>query len=307
MNMPRVKQSSMVERAHALWNAAFHDRRDEVEDLLNAGADFEYLCSWATPLEGEGYSSDALMAAACKGNITIMTLLLHFGADPTAVNPVGYTALHFATQHNRVDAVKLLLANHADVTQTDRIGMNATHIAVILGHCDVLVELLLEDEADINVGHYRSALPLLHMAVNKGQMQCLEILLQYDADHSIENRHGRSALHYAVRRTYNTNVVTAVTIMLEHGFDVDEVDMLTGQRPLHWAVGTGNTNLTNLLVAASADIEAPDWDGYRPLHHAAVKGWANTVQILMDQGADILSTLAPPLNLLDPLTLNPKP
>ena len=56
--------------------------------------------------------------------------------------------------------------------------------------------------------------------------------------------------------------------------------------PLHSAAAGDHLAVARLLVAAGADVNAPQLQGYRPLHAAAQNGNAELVELLLAAGAD---------------------
>ena len=66
--------------------------------------------------------------AACHGVARVVSLLLGAGADESAVDSDGYSALHYACRWNQPNAVDIL-AWHVDVNATDSWGQTALHVA----------------------------------------------------------------------------------------------------------------------------------------------------------------------------------
>jgi ankyrin repeat protein len=59
--------------------------------------------------------------------------------------------------------------------------------------------------------------------------------------------------------------------------------------PLHYAARFGREDLARSIIAAGADIEAPDGLNDRPLHAAATYGHPTVVEVLLARGADVNS------------------
>jgi ankyrin repeat protein len=57
--------------------------------------------------------------------------------------------------------------------------------------------------------------------------------------------------------------------------------------PLHWAAQEGNKEMTELLLANRADVNARDFNDWTPLHWAAQKGHKDEAELLLLNKADV--------------------
>jgi ankyrin repeat protein len=57
--------------------------------------------------------------------------------------------------------------------------------------------------------------------------------------------------------------------------------------PLHWAAQEGNKEMTELLLASGAEINAMDFSKWTPLHWAAQKGHKEEAELLLANKADV--------------------
>lgn len=69
--------------------------------------------------------------------------------------------------------------------------------------------------------------------------------------------------------------------------DLNAFDPSSGSSPLCTAVFMGHTEITELLVAAGADVNQPNRDRSTPLHIAAFMARPTEATILLDAGADV--------------------
>ena len=60
-----------------------------------------------------------------------------------------------------------------------------------------------------------------------------------------------------------------------------------GFAPLHWAAGGGSRDVTAVLLAKGADVNARNDFGATPLHLAAFMGRNDVVELLLAKGADV--------------------
>jgi ankyrin repeat protein len=111
--------------------AAFFGRADAVDVLLAAGADLR-----AVSRNREG-NMPLHAALAGKGVGRISTTLLAHGADVSAPDAGGHTALHHAAFRDDVGLVNTVLSHGADPTARNRDGKTALAIAEEHGHATV--------------------------------------------------------------------------------------------------------------------------------------------------------------------------
>ena len=103
-------------------------------------------------------SAGPLHDAAIRGDVTEMRRLLEEKSDVNSRDEDGWTALHFAAQGGRVEAVRLLLCNGAEIdAQSSKTGNTALMYAARDGNSgsEEVVKLLLERGADINLREWQ--------------------------------------------------------------------------------------------------------------------------------------------------------
>ncbi len=90
-----------------LYHAAINGKDEEVRDLLQRGANKEWV---------DGSGDTALSWASNKGHLVIAQLLLEHGADKEhASSNGGWTALIIASYNNRLAIARLLLERGANL------------------------------------------------------------------------------------------------------------------------------------------------------------------------------------------------
>lgn len=108
--------------------AAYYDRVEVAKFLLENGA----------VIPNQPNTATSLQAAAYKGFVDIVDLLLEYGANPDIQDPNGMTALHYAAQFNHVEIARLLLEAGANREITDEAGRTARQYAQLLNQAEVL-------------------------------------------------------------------------------------------------------------------------------------------------------------------------
>ena len=131
-----------------------------------------------------------------KGHTETIKSLIAQGKDINARNIRGQTPLHLAAAKGNSDVVQLLLENGAEVdaVATDS-GCTSLHYAASLGHVE-LCELLVRYGADPDAQTARLETPL-HLAVASGHSDVVALLLKYHARLDIRDTNGMTPLQQA--------------------------------------------------------------------------------------------------------------
>lgn len=105
------------------------------------------------------------------------------------------TLLHIAVQSGHLECVRLLLTTGArrDILDYCGHGYLPIHSAVEGGYVEILKELIADKDAQSSD---RST--ALHIACKYGDLDCLRVLLEADANVTIKDCHGRTPLHYSI-------------------------------------------------------------------------------------------------------------
>ena len=117
-------------------------------------------------------------------------------------------------------------------------------------------------------------------AVNAGDLAQVKILITAGANVDKGDMFG-TPLHMAVARG-NLDIVA---VLLDAGASI-ETKGTNGAHPLHLAALTNRPEVAALLIARGAELEARDNNGMTPLLIAASNGNLEATQILLDAGAD---------------------
>ncbi|XP_013378972.1 ankyrin repeat, PH and SEC7 domain containing protein secG [Lingula anatina] len=157
--------------------------------------------------------------------------------------------------------------------------MTPLHRAADCGHTQC-VQLLLQHEADANIQDMLRETPL-HLAAVNGHTQCVQLLLQHGADTSIQDEFEMTPLHIAARCGHTQ----CVQLLLQHGADAN-IQKGLGKTPLHLAADHGHTQCVQLLLQHGADANIHDGVEMTPLHLAAFHVHTQCVQLLLQHGAD---------------------
>ena len=187
-----------------------------------------------------------LADAAEKADWKRVRALVKEGADATAAQADGMTALHWAAYHDEAAVAKLLLASGAKAKVENRYGVTP-----------------------------------LSLACTNGSGDLVTILLKAGANPNAALRGGETALMTAAR----TGRVGPVKALLDAGAKVDAKER-SGQTALMWAAAEGHAEVVELLVKSGADPKARLKSGFTPMLFAAREGRIEAVKALLKAGVD---------------------
>lgn len=159
-------------------------------------------------------------------------------------------------------------------------GKTDLHLAVEKGQSET-VEMLIAGGADIEAKTSYGNTPLL-CALDLIQADIAGLLLANGADVNAANSIGDTALHY----TTDDRLRDTSELLIAGGLDI-EVRNDANDTPLFCAVRDGAIAVVELLLAEGADINATKPDGRTALHAAAFHNHIEIVELLIANGGDI--------------------
>jgi ankyrin repeat protein len=286
-----------------LFSAVEGGNLDVVRLLLDHGADAHIR---------DKNENNALHIAAAHGHLEVSRMLLALKLDVNARNDGEKTSLHKAlTKSGKPDVVRLLLDHGADVHMCTGIGCwSALHLAV-KGENPEIVQMILEQNAEVEVRDSQGETPLLAASFN-GNTAVVQLLLDHGADPHVRDVDGKTALDKAgslgVSRLLirlNVSQTCAFLVAADHG-DPEQMQLLLDygaspdvrtdyeETPLHLAAARGRLGAVRFLVLeVNADVNARDREGGTPLHSASYGPDATPelVEFLLEHGADVKAGL----------------
>ncbi|XP_074786463.1 B-cell lymphoma 3 protein isoform X1 [Athene noctua] len=209
-------------------------------------------------------------------------------AAATGQDEDGDTALHIAVAQGAVGAARrlvgLFLQGGRELDVYNRLRQTPLHLAVITGQPG-LVRLLVAHGAS-PMALDRLGRTAAHLACESRSPRCLRELLRPGPhggpDLQARNYEGLTPLHVAV----SSGARDSVLLLLEHGADVDAVDIKSGRSPLLHAVESNSLEMAELLIQRGASVNAQSYAGCTALHAAAGRGLLGVLRLLLRSGAD---------------------
>ncbi|MBU0677884.1 MAG: ankyrin repeat domain-containing protein [Verrucomicrobia bacterium] len=139
----------------------------------------------------------ALFSAIFSDRTDMVETVLGAGADPNYGGTNGWTSLMTAADRGRdgtrVEIIKLLLEHGADPNMTGAESRWTAMISAVRGRCPECVEVLLDAEADPELSDSMGFTPLMH-ARTWGAPECARVLIENGANVNARSKDGVSAL-----------------------------------------------------------------------------------------------------------------
>jgi quinoprotein dehydrogenase-associated probable ABC transporter substrate-binding protein len=188
--------------------------------------------------------------------------------------------LNNAVTANDIDRVRYLLAHGAKINSLDGEGNTPLINATRFGF-SALATYIADRKADVNLADHSGWTPLMFAGWDDDP-QLAKMLLAHGAKMTAANNDGLTALALAAQN----GKVKAVGALVEAGADVNEPVALGGYTPLMLAAISGSADLTKLLIAHGAKVNAANPGGVTALMIAAANDRLGIAQLLLSSGAD---------------------
>lgn len=207
--------------------------------------------------------------------------LIQLGAKINSVDSKGRTPLIAASsQFKNGEAVALfLLEKGADPHFLDQQNRSALHHAVERGY-NTLSACLIEKKVDIHQVDKEDRTPLIIASdVYENEAGAL-FLLEKGANPNPIDQKNRTALHYAIKRSFTT----LANRLIEKGVNIHQLDQMK-RTALHYAIKKELTPLAISLIEKGIDINQEDMEGLTPLAIALATKNVYLSTLLFDRGA----------------------
>ncbi|OQV18440.1 Neurogenic locus Notch protein [Hypsibius exemplaris] len=210
----------------------------------------------------------------------IINELLMSGSNLNDVSAVsGETALHYAARHARGVVVKALLENGADVTAKDDEGRTALHAAAAAGSSSVFNVLKTCRKVDWNATTDDGTTPLM-LAVRYLWNDIVQAMVNLpEVDVNVADKSGRTAFHWAAA-VNNHQAVKFLGYRQGSKVDVQDVSLET---PLFLAAKEGNLLAAKELLEFRASMELANDTDQTPRDIAVEKRQTEMVRLLDQQ------------------------
>ncbi|KAF7951822.1 hypothetical protein EAE96_007120 [Botrytis aclada] len=201
--------------------------------------------------------------------------------DFSSTNGLQTPTIVRAAQAGSGVEIQALLSN-GDNIEAYHDGTKRTALAVA-SHCGNIesVDLLLQFNADLTTRDVNLDTPL-HLAASRDHYSTLQLLLNEEIDIESRNKNGWSPLLAAAHNGH----VKSVELLAKRGAKINSRsnDQCTA---LHAAAKKGDKQMIEVLLRNGADIEARDNQFMTAIHYACENGHQNVVEYLIQKGVNI--------------------
>ena len=187
-----------------------------------------------------GKKETPIFIASQNGHFSVVSYLLHNGADPNIANEYGWTPLMTASANGHDDVIMILLEWKVPINTQNKNGETAIFIASQNNHSSV-ISTLLKNGADPNLANKYGWTPLMTASAN-GHSYIIKILLKWRILINTQNKRGETAIFIASQKGHSSIVST----LLNNGADPNLADK-HGWTPLMAARSNGHHDVIQIL------------------------------------------------------------
>ncbi len=264
---------------------------------------------------------DALSAASGEGKLSVVNLLLSYGANVNVTGPDGSTPLMDAAFEGHDTVVEALLKARANPFITNTSGgwkdFDAEAIAKARGHKRIarLIAIAKKEwekenvpsKLPVSVVEEIKARPGWHSIIhdivtNSLDQEKLTKYLKQGVDINWQNQEGLTPLRVAIFKN-NTNIIN---LLLDNGANINLLSIYDGIPPLMFAITGNHDTAVNLLLKRNANINVKTKDGNNALLMAVLMNSESAVDSLLKY-ADRIQLDRQTRRLLDTAILRANP
>lgn len=251
--------------------------------MLLAGASPDFITNFLG-------KAPILCIAAHEGNVSMVKLLLEFGADVELANSQGCTPLILAASNGHCDVVRQLVAAGSSLGHTDTANRCALVHAARMNKITVVKYLIacdwIQRSNSNDVTLAEAAQQALIAAASQGNTSIIEDLL--DMDDLLINATDSLTGETALSSSSKSGHTETAAALISRGALVDGKNK-KGLTPLLLAVKEGHWAVTERLLQNQADAEQIDLSGKTALIIAAEEGHVGIIELLVNRGASLVA------------------
>lgn len=225
----------------------------------------DWLITSQTIAMTDGSGNTPLHYAAEWGMNDAAVSLMTRGAETSAINSNGQTALFNATKSNNTSLINHLIVGGCSIFARDNIGGTPLHTAVRWNSLNAADDLIRRG-AEIDAQNLAGKSPLAE-AVAGGNTDMAYLLLANGANVNLSDNNGRSILMDSVK----SDSPETVDLLLAYGAN-PQIQEMNGRNAYHEAALAGNIEIISLIREAGGNPLMRDKNGNTPFILSLDKG-----------------------------------
>jgi len=174
------------------------------------------------------------------------------------------TPLYYAALCGLPDLVERLMVKYPQHVNAISGYYLTPAVVALAGRHFQLAQVLHRNGSSVAPRGYSDNTPL-HAAAYYGDLEMVQVLLEYGVDVNAQNDAGCTPLDFASRAGHR-NDSRVVQLLIEHGADLNTRALRSGFAPLHRASENGRIEVVRLLIEHGANVEVQDKYGRTPLN-----------------------------------------
>ncbi|MBE9002888.1 ankyrin repeat domain-containing protein [Nostoc sp. LEGE 12447] len=195
--------------------------------------------------------------------------------------------IHIYAQQGDIAGVARKIANGVDIERVDKYSQQTPLMcAVSSPNAGIdMIRFLLEHGANVNAVQQESQNTVLGLAVQSGNLDKIQLILDAGADINYQSPDGYDILIHAMHGRdilRDENLISTLNLLISRGAAVNGISSY-GESAIKVAAHIGRFDAVKLLLNAGAN---PEQLGWTELMHAIVFGSLEQVLLLLEQGAD---------------------
>lgn len=163
------------------------------------------------------------------------------------------------TKMDYLKCLEVLLTARAHIDHKDDQGKTPLHLlSEFKGPCKDYIEMMLSSAEcfDVDVRNFDGMSPL-HLASQRGNTDCVKVLLNAGAKPTSSNKLGVTPLHLACTVPENFECARLILAKIKRKVQIDVRDY-EGRTPLHWACKEGHLDYVRMIVEKGGTVDACD-------------------------------------------------
>mmetsp|Transcript_4085 Transcript_4085/g.6939 ORF Transcript_4085/g.6939 Transcript_4085/m.6939 type:complete len:2139 (-) Transcript_4085:201-6617(-) len=238
--------------------------------------------------EKEELEAAYLQACVNKNVDEVIELVESEGVNPLSTNKNNSTAAHFACAGGEymcpVDLIVKLYQYGVDLNSSNVSGARPISCAVIAGDieaCRCLMHYCPQIDLNLSEGTH----PLLHHAVDNGNIEMLMWLHEMQVDVNVVNSSGMTAVLVAIEATpFDMDVLHYLVVEMGADINLNAPGNFTA---MHAAANTGNIQAADFLYEMGMPNDEKTVDGKTALMFACSQGHLELAKMLHGNGASL--------------------